>query len=80
MRVQIVSAVCHLDVGSSYPLGVQAKKGSAVRRLKRYVSWVQYDVSQYVFYLPHEKNNQILDRPLVRNDSGVCSSGGSIVF
>nr|YP_009445635.1 hypothetical protein [Tremella fuciformis]ATX61913.1 hypothetical protein [Tremella fuciformis]ATX62118.1 hypothetical protein [Tremella fuciformis] len=43
------------DVDSSYPLGAQAKKGSAVRRLKRYVSWVQYDVSQYGFYLPHGK-------------------------
>jgi len=31
-------------VDSSYPLGVQAEKGPAVRRLKGYVSWVQYDV------------------------------------
>jgi hypothetical protein len=29
-------------VDSPYPLGVQAEKGSAVRRLKRYASWVQY--------------------------------------
>lgn len=52
MRVHIVRAVCHLDVDSSYPLGAQAKKGSAVRRLKGYASWVQYDVSQYGSYLP----------------------------
>lgn len=42
-------------VDSSYPLGAQAEKGSAVRRLKRYVSWVQYDVSQYGSYLPHQR-------------------------
>jgi len=30
----------HLDVGSSQPGGAQSTKGSAVRRLKRYVSWV----------------------------------------
>lgn len=29
-------------VDSSYPPGVLAGKGSAVRRLKRYVSWVKY--------------------------------------
>ncbi|OQX26533.1 MAG: RNAase [Desulfobacteraceae bacterium IS3] len=33
-RVHIDGAVWHLDVGSSHP------KGSAVRRLKWYVSWV----------------------------------------
>lgn len=29
-------------VDSSYPPGALAGKGSAVRRLKRYVSWVKY--------------------------------------
>ena len=38
-------------VDSSHPPGVQAGKGSTVRRLKWYVSWVQYDVSQYSPYL-----------------------------
>ena len=33
-------AVWHLDVGSSHPGGEEAPKGSAVRRLKWYVSWV----------------------------------------
>ena len=33
-------AVWHLDVGSSHPGGGEAPKGSAVRRLKWYVSWV----------------------------------------
>jgi hypothetical protein len=42
-------------VDSPYPSGVQAGKGSAVRRLKRYASWVQYDESQYGSYLPHER-------------------------
>ena len=28
------------DVDSTYPPGVEAWKGSAVRRLKGYVSWV----------------------------------------
>ena len=32
--------VWHLDVGSSHPGGEEAPKGSAVRRLKRYMSWV----------------------------------------
>jgi hypothetical protein len=50
-RVHIDSLVCHLDVDSSYPRGVAAPKGSAVRRIKRYVSWVKYDVSQYGPYL-----------------------------
>ena len=33
-------AVWHLDVGSSHPGAVNGSKGSAVRRLKWYVSWV----------------------------------------
>ena len=33
-------AVWHLDVGSSHPGAVAGPKGSAVRRLKWYVSWV----------------------------------------
>ncbi len=45
-RVHIDAVVRHLDVDSSHPLGEEAKKGWAVRPLKRYVSWVNYDVSQ----------------------------------
>lgn len=54
-RVHIVQTVWHLDVDSSHPPGVVAWKGSAVRWLKRYASWVQYDVSQYGPYLLKEK-------------------------
>lgn len=32
-------------------LVAKAKKGLTVRQLKRYVSWVKYDVNQYGFYL-----------------------------
>ena len=40
-------AVWHLDVGSSHPGGGEAPKGSAVRRLKWYASWVQNVVRQF---------------------------------
>ena len=39
-RVHIDAAVWHLDVGSSHPGAEAGPKGSAVRRLKWYVSWV----------------------------------------
>ena len=39
-RVHIDEEVWHLDVGSSHPGGGVAPKGSAVRRLKWYASWV----------------------------------------
>ena len=39
-RVHIDGAVWHLDVGSSHPGAEEGPKGSAVRRLKWYVSWV----------------------------------------
>ena len=45
-------AVWHLDVGSSHPGAEAGSKGSAVRRLKRYVSWVQTVVRQVGPYLP----------------------------
>ena len=50
-RVHIDDAVWHLDVGSSHPGAGEGPKGSAVRRLKRYVSWVQTGVSQVGPYL-----------------------------
>ncbi len=43
--------VWHLDVGSSHPGAVGGPKGSAVRRLKLYASWVQTGVSQVGPYL-----------------------------
>jgi hypothetical protein len=44
-------AVWHLDVGSSRPGAEGGPKGSAVRRLKWYASWVQTDVNQVGPYL-----------------------------
>ena len=43
--------VWHLDVGPSHPGGEGAPKGSAVRRLKWYASWVQTGASQVGPYL-----------------------------
>ena len=40
LRVLIDETVWHLDVGSSHPGAENGSKGSAVRRLKWYVSWV----------------------------------------
>ena len=41
LRVHIDGGVRHLDVGSSYPGAGEGPKGLAVRKLKRYASWVQ---------------------------------------
>ena len=51
-RVHIDGGVWHLDVGSSHPGAVAGPKGSAVRRLKWYASWVQNVVRQFGPYLP----------------------------
>ena len=51
-RVHIDGEVWHLDVGPSHPGAGEGPKGSAVRRLKRYASWVQTGVSQVGPYLP----------------------------
>ena len=48
-RVHIDGPVWHLDVGSSHPGVGEDPKGPAVRRLKRYVSWVQ-NVNNIAFY------------------------------
>ena len=40
LRVRIDENVWHLDVGLTFPGGVVASKGLAVRRLKCYMSWV----------------------------------------
>ena len=50
-RVHIDDAVWHLDVDSSHPGAEVGPKGSAVRRLKRYESWVQNVVRQFGPYL-----------------------------
>ena len=46
-RVHIDEAVWHLDVGSSHPGAGEGPKGPAVRRLKRYASWVQNVARQF---------------------------------
>ena len=50
-RVHIDGEVWHLDVGSSHPGAEVGPKGSAVRRLKWYASWVQNVVRQFGPYL-----------------------------
>src|SRR5210317_2591850 len=49
-RVHIDGEVWHLDVGSSHPGAEEGPKGSAVRRLKWYVSWVQNVARQFGLY------------------------------
>ena len=51
-RVHIDEPVWHLDVGSSHPGAGEGPKGPAVRRLKRYASWVQNVVRQFGPYPP----------------------------
>src|SRR5213083_2686338 len=46
-RAHIDGRVWHLDVGSSHPGAGEGPKGSAVRRLKWYASWVQNVVRQF---------------------------------
>ena len=46
-RVHIDGKVWHLDVGSSHPGAGAGPKGTAVRRSKRYASWVQNVVRQF---------------------------------
>ena len=46
-RVHIDGQVWHLDVGSSHPGAEEGPKGSAVRRLKWYASWVQNVARQF---------------------------------
>ncbi len=47
-RVHIDGRVWHLDVGSSHPGAGVGPKGWAVRPLKRYASWVQNVVRQWI--------------------------------
>lgn len=71
--------VWHLDVDSSHPGGVGAPKGSAVRRVKWYVSWVKYVVRQYGSYLLMELElNKNLS--LVREDRDGLISGIPVII
>lgn len=51
MGVPILFMVRHLDVGFSYPPVAGDRKGAAVLRIKRNMSWVQYGASQYGPYV-----------------------------
>ena len=51
LRVLIKKIDWHLDVDSSFPGGEDFSKGSAVRRLIWYVSWVQNVEKQFDSYL-----------------------------
>ena len=55
-RVHIDGEVWHLDVGSSHPGAEFGPKGSAVRPLKWYASWVQNVVRQFGPYLSQAKD------------------------
>ena len=55
------------DVGSSHPGAGEGPKGPAVRRLKRYASWVQNVVRQFGLY-PVQSIKIWGDSSLVRED------------
>ncbi len=73
-RVHIDEPVWHLDVGSSYPGAGEGPKGPAVRRLKRYASWVQNVVRQFGLYLSRVQDT-CEELPVVREDPGKRTSG-----
>ena len=70
--------VWHLDVGSSHPGAEGGPKGSAVRRLKWYASWVQTGVSQVGPYLPWAQE-YCRDSFSVREDLKGPTSGVPVV-
>ncbi len=77
-RVHIDGRVWYLDVGSSHPGAGAGPKGSAVRRLKWYVSWVQNVVRQFGPY-PSQAEEACGEPPLVREDRGGRTSGVPVV-
>ena len=78
-RVHIDGEVWHLDVDSSHPGAGKVPKGSAVRRLKWYVSWVQNVVRQFGSYLPWV-TRLLRGLALVREDRGERCSGVPVVM
>jgi len=50
LRVHIDRNVWYFDVDLLYPCDGAVAKGSVVRRLKQYMSWVQNVVKQFGFY------------------------------
>jgi hypothetical protein len=78
-RVHIDDAVWHLDVDSSHPGAEVGPKGSAVRRLKRYESWVQNVVRQFGPYLL-QALEICVGLSLVREDRDGRTSGVPVVM
>ena len=77
--VHIDGAVWHLDVGSSHPGAEVGPKGSAVRRLKWYVSWVQNVVRQFGPY-PSRAQETWRGLLLVREDRSGRTAGVPIIL
>ena len=78
MCIRDSGKVWHLDVGSSHPGAGEGPKGSAVRRLKWHVNWVQNVARQFGLYLWWALVN-CEDMLLVREDRSVCTAGVSVV-
>ena len=78
-RAHIDGEVWHLDVGSSHPGAEAGPKGTAVRRLKWYASWVQNVVRQFGPYLPWALDDWG-ELPLVREDRGERTTSAPIVL
>ncbi len=77
-RVHIDGKVWHLDVGSSHPGAEAGPKGPAVRRLKRYASWVQNVVRQFGLY-PAWAQEICGELSLVREDREGLTAGVPVV-
>src|SRR5450631_4909147 len=77
-RAHIDGEVWHLDVGSSHPGAGEGPKGSAVRRLKWHVNWVQNVARQFGPYLWWAQEI-CRGLPLVREDRGEQTSCDSVV-
>jgi len=71
-KVHIDGEVWHLDVDSSHPGAGEGPKGSAVRRLKRYMSWVKIVVRQIGFYLLQAFGKLRRAAPCTRGSEWVC--------
>ena len=60
-------------------MNVGIMKGTTVRRLKSYTSWVKYVVRQYGFYLL-EKYESNKDSPFVRKELCMVNYGLPVVY
>jgi hypothetical protein len=60
-------------------MNAEIMKGTTVRRLKSYTSWVKYVVRQYGFYLL-EKFESNKGSPFVRKELGMVTYGLPVVY